>query len=417
MVRTKTDSTGARKATLKGESVKASSLSTPNRPDRTGGQAVHPRLLQLAPMDCVVVSEGKTPITCAAVSPDDSLIITGEQDGSVKLWRVQDLSLVGVVAEHEGAVTGVGFAGGAHKIYSAGLDGVVRFLDRETDSHWELPRMHPVTASDVARDGSIAVVAESQLNAIDGDWWNSGNSSVNARASGFVSAWDIAALWGADRRGQPRQPLWRISLADRKVYSSNDGPQSSTSIKVSPDAHLAAFSRCMGGTNPGEVEIVTLLDGSSDHPSYWGNPGYKPVAFEFSPDSKRLVVITWLGLVLKERSVAEQMCSAITLEEPCEPKDSSYEEWLAEQRSDTSWVPWWAPSAVSFSHDGRYLLMGSRYGKVRVYDVRNRQRMAQLVGHATEVTAAKFFSDMRHALSAGMDGTLRIWKLPPLDAT
>jgi WD repeat and SOF domain-containing protein 1 len=59
--------------------------------------------------------------------------------------------------------------------------------------------------------------------------------------------------------------------------------------------------------------------------------------------------------------------------------------------------------------------MGSREGKIRVYDVPNRRRVVQLAGHRGEVTAVKFFSSMEYALSAGMDCTLRIWRLPQLE--
>jgi WD40 repeat protein len=370
------------------------------------------------PMDRPILSATKTPITCAAISPDDGLIITGEESGSVKLWNAPDLTLAEEVAEHEGAVTGVSFVGSANRAYSAGLDGVVHFLDRRSNNHFELPRMHPITASDVASDGSVAVVGESRLRTISGDWRNSGNASINACDSGFVSAWDIASHWGTTRRRNPEVPLWRIDLSCRKLDLAADGPQSTTFVRISPDARLVAFTRKIAGMNPGELEIVDLRDGTSENPTYWGSPSYAPVAAVFSADSQRIYVITWEGLLLEERAASQQSRTSIFLERPIDPpKTPTYEEWLAELGSDTSWAPWWAPSAVSASPDGHYLLMGSRLGKIRVYDIPNRRRVAQLVGHAGEVTAVKFFADMKHALSAGMDGTLRIWKLPRLEAT
>jgi hypothetical protein len=345
------------------------------------------------------------------------LIITGEEGGSVKLWSIAELEVEEEVDEHEGPVTSASFAGSADRVYSASLDGFVHFLDRASNNPFQLPHMHPITASDIAGDASVVVVGESRLRAPGKDWRNTGDASINACASGFVSAWDISSHWGATQESLLEQPLWRIDLASRKVEAAT-GPQSPTFIRVSPDARLVAFSRKIGGTNPGELEIVGLRDGRSGIPTYWGNPGNAPVAAEFSACGETILIVTWEGLLLMEREVSQRSCTTIRLEEPeRQTKWGSETEWLAALRSDTLRAPWWAPSAVSASVDSRYLLMGSREGKIRVYDVPNRRRVVQLAGHRGEVTAVKFFSSMEYALSAGMDCTLRIWRLPQLETS
>jgi WD40 repeat protein len=37
--------------------------------------------------DCIVVSKDASPITCFSVSPDQSMILTGHQNGTVRIWR------------------------------------------------------------------------------------------------------------------------------------------------------------------------------------------------------------------------------------------------------------------------------------------------------------------------------------------
>jgi WD40 repeat protein len=363
-------------------------------------------------MDCAILSGAQAPITSAAVSPEDNLIITGEKDGSVKLWSVSDLSIEEELTRHNGEVTGVGFIGDSHKTFSAGLDGVVRFIDRNGRNHFDLPQMDPITASDVSRDGSVVVVGEVRLAAVDGGWRNIGDGSMSACDSGVVSAWDISSHWVSNRKSQLKHPLWRIHLANRNVDHSNNDPQSPTFIRISPDLRLVGFSRIIAGMNPGELEFVSLKRGHPVTSSYWGNPGFRPVAAEFIAGSERIIIVTWQGLLLQEREVTQQKCKAIYLEEyRHDPKEG----WPHTLRSDTHWAPWWAPSAVSSSIDGRYMLIASRYGKIRIYDIPNRRRIAQLTGHSGEVSAARFFSSLKYAMSAGMDGTLRIWKLPQLE--
>jgi len=349
-----------------------------------------------------MISEDLTPVTCAALSPDQKTIITGEVDGSVKIWTVSDLQVVETLASHDGPVTGVGFMAGENRVYSTGLDGIARFKDRATSRSFQLPKMREITASDVSGDGSIAVVGESEREDMEGRWtglWRNAGAIVGGR-SGAVSAWNIAPAWSDSSEPQLEAPIWSIDL-EASTFEMATSDQCPTFIKILTDKRVVAFSRIMGGTNPGGVDLVSLDDGSLAHPGYWGSPFMAPIAATFDTSGERMIVVTWQGLILQIRRLDHRQCEAVLLEE--QPEDLEPGQYES---------PWWAPSAVSGSPDGRLILLGSRMGDIRLYDVPGRKRIAELVGHTDEVTAAQLLLGSKYVFSAGLDSSLRVWKLP-----
>lgn len=352
-----------------------------------------------------MLSEALGPVTCAALSPANDLIITGEKNGAVKVWGLMDLAILESLKGHSAPVTGVGFLADGSRAYSASLDGVVRFHDRAKNDTFELPQMDPITAVDVVGDGSVAVVGESRREGIEEDeeYWNVSGWIAGCRG-GAVSAWDIASQWSAYPLAPLDAPIWRIELADHKIDLSSDSATCPTFLKISPDSRFVAFSRIPGGQNPGELEIVGLRDGALAGPRYWGSPDNSPVAAEFSADGEKLIIVTW-ALFLREREITNQINSGIALEE--------HEElFLSASRSRV----WSAPSAVSLAANDRYILIGNRFGDIRLYDIPARKRLEEMSGHTREVTSVRFFHNNSYALSAAMDGSVRIWRLPELEA-
>ncbi|MEF8712119.1 MAG: pentapeptide repeat-containing protein [Accumulibacter sp.] len=66
-------------------------------------------------------------------------------------------------------------------------------------------------------------------------------------------------------------------------------------------------------------------------------------------------------------------------------------------------------SSCAFSPDGRRLLSAGRDGTLRLWDAGSGDRLLTLTGHAGRVTSCAFSPDGQRLLSAGSDGTLRLW--------
>jgi WD40 repeat protein len=68
--------------------------------------------------------------------------------------------------------------------------------------------------------------------------------------------------------------------------------------------------------------------------------------------------------------------------------------------------------SVVYSADGRRALSAGKDGTVRLWDVATGQELFRAIGHAGAVHTAAFSPDGKYALSGGADGTLRLWRLP-----
>ncbi len=70
--------------------------------------------------------------------------------------------------------------------------------------------------------------------------------------------------------------------------------------------------------------------------------------------------------------------------------------------------------AVRFTNDSKRILLGCNDATVRLLDRSDMREITRLRGHKAYVQGVAFSPDGRYALSGSWDGTLRLWKLPPM---
>ncbi len=68
--------------------------------------------------------------------------------------------------------------------------------------------------------------------------------------------------------------------------------------------------------------------------------------------------------------------------------------------------------ALAFSPNGRFLAAGDGGGIVKIWDIQERQVIAQLEGDANAVYAVTFLSDGRTLATAGYQGQIKLWAVP-----
>jgi WD40 repeat protein len=67
---------------------------------------------------------------------------------------------------------------------------------------------------------------------------------------------------------------------------------------------------------------------------------------------------------------------------------------------------------VAFLPDGQRVLVASDDAIIYLWDVRNGRQLHRFEGHRFQVMAIAVSTDGYYALSGGMDGTMRLWRLP-----
>jgi WD40 repeat protein len=308
-------------------------------------------------------------LTSMALSPDGKLLVTGSDDKTVRLWQFESgkelralrgsatfVLSVAISADGRRVLSG---SGGEfrNRRFSPGSDRSVRLWDVETGKELLKLEGHrqPVWCVKFLPDGRSAI----------------------SISEGEARLWDLT-------RGREMRRF--------------GGHCSGQGVALSPDGKLLVTgSYPENSARLWEVETGRLIR------ELVGNRAQIRGA-DFSPDGKLL--LTGGGDFVRGGGDTTLRIWDVTTGKE-----------LRLMSGDTQLV--WC---VAFSPDGRKALSGGVEGIVRLWDVNSGKELHQFQGHRVvsrgsigaraDVRAVLFTPDGTHAVSAGHDRTIRVWKLP-----
>ncbi len=329
-----------------------------------------------------------------AVGPDGRRVVTGSEDGKVRLWDVTNGKAIGKPhMGHQSAVTTVEWSRDGRTIASIGNDGMVLLWDATKTESTGTPLKRQM--------GSVTTVAFS----IDGSRLASGSED------GSVQLWDTSS---GEPIGKPfkkhNHPISWISFSGdgHRIASVSESSKSYRTVLVwdvtsgeqigkpitgpvdqpfpvafSPDGQRIAS--CDGDSN------LRLWDATSGEPI--GKPltvadgNYWHSALRFSPDSRKVASGGHDGTV--------RLWDATNGEVIGKPL-----------KGDDDWV-----RSVAFSPDGRRITStGDGVSTVRLWDATNGEPIGKpLIGHTDDIFSVVFSGDGHSIISASHDGTVRLW--------
>ncbi|MFV9507530.1 MAG: WD40 repeat domain-containing protein [Oscillochloridaceae bacterium umkhey_bin13] len=138
-------------------------------------------------------------INALAVSPDGSVLASGSDDGTVRLWQLPAAQSKGTIGAHQGAVLALAFAPDGQHLASTGMDGVVRL--------WALHDSDTVTTITLIEEDGLSATAVLGV----------GFTAAGALVAGTV--YDGGVRLCDVQSGQPKATLqtgaggWLIALA------------------------------------------------------------------------------------------------------------------------------------------------------------------------------------------------------------
>lgn len=192
-------------------------------------------------------------MNCLSYAPDGHLLVTGGQDGKVKLWNVTSGFCVVTFSEHTSAVMAVEFSRNKKFLVSASLDGTVRAYDVTRYRNFRT-----FTSPEPVQFASVAVDCSGELVAAGGQ--------------------DSFEIY-----------LWSMKLGRLlEVLSGHEAPV--VSLAFSP---VASSSAMVSGSWDQTLRIWDCLESSGTHETV--PVGSDVVCVAFKPDGEEVAIATLNG--------------------------------------------------------------------------------------------------------------------------
>ncbi len=333
-----------------------------------------------------VIEGDKLALLSDLVGPDSSLLMSGEQDGPVKLLDVRTsvTKCESLCIGHIGVVTGVAFSPDGARLVSGGRDGTVRLWDVRTGAALDMPlprHKGGVRCVLFSPDGTrLASVDEYGIVHL----WDAlkgaalGVALPHKGASSVVFSSDSARLVSVGWDGTIQ--WWDASTGEGRGEPLCGQEPGESVVAFSPDGALL-----VSGGRDGTVRLWDARTGVAQGDPL-GSGHQEPItSVAFSPDGTRV------GSGGREGTI--QLWDTCTREALCEPLQG-HEMFV---------------TSLAFSPDGSWLVSGGRDGTVRFWDARTGEAKGEpLRGHEW-VTTVNFSPNGSRLVSGGANGELRLW--------
>jgi WD40 repeat protein len=420
----------------------------------TGGFG-HPIVVQKMPgREVVTTLYGHTGrVRALAVSPSDTLLASGSDDGVVFLWDTLTWDVQSVFPNAGERVWVVAYSPDGNQLAAGCEDGTIRIWDPTTS------RARMRLAGDLPRVTCLGFVSNDQL-AIAGVPTASSWGLWDATTGRLVKSYESPGEKVETLAVSPTEPLVALGIAGASVRvvdrmsgetrytipQDKVGKWEMRELGFSPDGRFLAGARARGPGAPEEdprTFVISVWDATNgqevlvrEDPAPRGAAHGEP--FAFSPDSQLLAApcvdqVDFFDLAARTiRTMPGESLGTI-----CSVAYSPDGQWIALGTKDWSLRlidphnptrekklvgPRGLANNLAFSPDGWILVSGSSAGEVTLWDVQTGEEMCTLTGPTGEILCLAFSPDGTRLVASSelpdYHAAIHIWHAPrPAEAT
>lgn len=393
-----------------------------------------------------------------AFSPDGLLLAAGVRGGNIKVWEAATCRLHQNFVGHRTAVSGLVFSPDGGRLVSWSRDGALQQWDSETgallntlEGHWPAIRDMAITP-----DSSTIFISPG---------FNFGTLDSFDREI-YLQDIKTGQRTGVLTGGHITDAAMALSADGKTLVSSEDFFKYAGKTTLVWDVESGQVRRDIGGPRGGKIALspdggklaVTGLDSknrcvgvsaSQTNEGLYGACGGRGVEMAFSPDGTKLVLVGDGAAHIFDADTGDQLAalenSGYLVGTPGFSPDgqtvaTSTTEGIALWRlNDPQIIHRWqvvtdAPSIneppdynstrhlVAFSPDGRLLASGVSelaapqlviQPALRFWDARQGTALYTVPGYASNLSRLFFSPDGKLLITASLDGTIRLWGIPP----
>lgn len=315
-----------------------------------------------------------------AVSSNDTTIVSGSEDGLVRVWNMGTGEEIKVLIGHTAEVTSVAYSSDNSRLVSGSADYSARVWDLSTGKELATLNTHINEVTSVAFSPITGSVASASKDQSVRTWEPSTRQECVFRGhTGAVTVVryspDGTKLVSGSHDGTVR--LWNVHTGEALgILGASMGKVAA--VAFSPDG-----SRVVSGSYNRSLQVWNLLTGEEfkipDAHSNW------VTSVAYSPDGTRIVSGSY--------------------DESVRTWDQSTGEELAVLHGHSRGI-----TAVAYSPHGSHVVSSSYDQSIRIWDVSlDKRTKKEDEGHNGEITSVEYSSDGTHILSGSGDHTARLW--------
>jgi len=346
-------------------------------------------------------------------SPDGSRLVTANENGTISVWDTSSGEELLTINCHKDLVIWSTFSPDGERLATASMDGTAKIWDSVTGEELILLAGHTsvlfglafspdgtqlATGSydgtarlwDLTPEKELLTIAEHTDYVYSIDFSPDGLHFVSGSFDGTAIIWDLAEVLSMDTPHEEAIPMQQFVLGEK---GDSDRIRS---VAYSPDGKLLVITDAYGKATIWNAETANEVLTLSGHApgqtieTVWN--GVTDAAY--SPDGSLLATSgDDLTIILWDATTGEKLHTL-----------------LGHLPGTTSVPPFEGVVAVAFNPQGTMLLSAGADGTARLWDVRDGELLLKLDAHPSSVvTDVAFSPNSNDMITSGFDGTAIVW--------